>query len=574
MQQQDFEQSLSKFFDKAGVRVIKKGEGYEDKDGFPSYVLLDVKRSSYYAAETDVVDNMEMEDNITKLAADTSLSQNNSYALYSLAKSIYSMGKDFTLTQGDDLSLLKRKAALIISEENSTSMQEYLKNNGYSIQAVPSKNNFLVMFLDENNFNKLSGLYKTYKGIEEDDDIAPIFEPKDDAAPENINLNKSSGVFDAETPLVSPQEEDQLPLLNSKDLKPVNNNQEESKEDLEEDEMLDNIDLNDLLKPSEDENAPKDDTEADLLYGKFLNEQTEKIEVSNAAPVEKNINEIPEGIISEEDIKEIKEDADGTSKAKAKMDKKQAKEEKKAAQLAKKKAAKEAAANSGEKHSILDFPGRLFSNLIGLIFFLPVYLLKKITGRFLPPFIIYWLAAVVAVFGLYQTAFQTVSSFIPESCVINFQEKGNKAIQTMQSFNVEVPKGEKISPVAVTSINMVKNDAVMFYGLLHGIDALLNKGYLLHYLLGLAALLLIIPVFRKIGKTLTIFSVLSYFLLPLAVSYQSKIIEYAFTLSEASLTASLVTFSVYVYPIIVLLILLFISSAFVPDEHKRSEVLP
>ena len=30
MQQQEFEKSISKFFEKAGVRLIKKGEGYSN----------------------------------------------------------------------------------------------------------------------------------------------------------------------------------------------------------------------------------------------------------------------------------------------------------------------------------------------------------------------------------------------------------------------------------------------------------------------------------------------------------------------------------------------------------------
>ena len=54
MQQQEFEKSISKFFEKAGVRLIKKGEGYDDKITFPAYLLLDTKRKSYYFAETDI----------------------------------------------------------------------------------------------------------------------------------------------------------------------------------------------------------------------------------------------------------------------------------------------------------------------------------------------------------------------------------------------------------------------------------------------------------------------------------------------------------------------------------------
>ncbi len=576
MQQQEFEQSMSKFFDKAGVRIIKKEEGYEDNINFPSYILLDSKRGSYYAAETDVYDNITQEENAVKFAQDSLLSQNSATALYALSRTAVFMDKTFTLNTGDDLSGLKYKSALIISEENSLQVKQYLENQGYSIQTVPLKNVFLVIFIDEGDLEKLSLIYKKYtKNNGELDDIAPVFEPKDDTTPENIDLNKINNNinnnFDAETPIVSPQDDEALPLLNTQDLQSDTQNnisssqKDETKEEMEEDELLESIDLNDLITPKEDENAPKNDTESDLLYGKFLKEQTEKIEVSNTAPVEKSIDDIPEGIIDEEDIKEME---DSHSKSNQADDKKlaKAKEEKKAARLAKKEAEKE----FSKKGSFLDLPGKIFANIAGLFFFFPSYILNKITGRFLPPFIIYWIAAVVAVFGVYQVVF----SMIPQPYLNSFQTSANEAIQLMQSYGEGFKDGGKTSVLVDTSISMVKTSAVMFYGYLHGIDLALNKGLLLHYLLSFAAVLLIIPAFRNIGKLLTVFSIISYFIIPLAVYYQSKIIEYIFKLSEPSLTASSVTFLVYIYPVVLLFILLFLSSAFIPDKNKRREVLP
>ena len=37
----------------------------------------------------------------------------------------------------------------------------------------------------------------------------------------------------------------------------------------------------------QEDDTPKDEVEAELLYGKLLNEQTDKIEVSTSGPVEK-----------------------------------------------------------------------------------------------------------------------------------------------------------------------------------------------------------------------------------------------------------------------------------------------
>ena len=596
MQQQDFEQSMSKFFDKAGVRIIKKGEGYEDSENMPSYILLDTKRGAYYAAETDIQDNMAVTDNITTFAEDSSLTQNNAYAIYSLSKAACFMDSSFSLNTGDDISALKLKSALIISDENSSQMKTYLENNGYKFQSVPLKNQFLVIFLDESEKKQLVSIYNKYNTVSEsdtvvenntDDDITPVFEPKDDETPENIDLNNSNNNFDAETPIVVPQEdEDELPLITKDDLDtkeepaPDNNvpnseensSEENKKEEDEEEELLNNIDLNDLLKPKEAEEVPKDETEAELLYSKFLNEQTEKIEVSNSGPVEKSLDEIPEGLISEDDIKEMTSEDNKKDKKKIALDKKaekeKAKQEKKAAQLAKKK--EQQAKKEQQEFSWLDVPGKVVSNLIGIIFFLPAYILNKLIRRFLPPFVIYWLAAIVAVYGVYQTSF----SLIPQPFEQVFEESANHSINLMQTYKVELKEGEKISQIQQSSINMLQNSAIMYHGFIHGVDLAMNKGILLQYLLGFAAAILIIPAFRFIGKTLTIFAILSYFLLPVLTYSQSKMIEYAFMLSEINLTASTVTFLVYIYPVIMFFAVLVLSATLVPDTKKRSEVLP
>ena len=283
MQQQEFELSMSKFFDKAGVKIVKKGEGYDDISGYPSYILLDTKRKSYYAAESDVFDGDINDENIANFSLDASLDQNNARAIYSLSRAVNTLDSSFTLNNGTDISALNRKSALVISDENSTQVKEYLENNGYKFQSVPLKGQFLVIFIDESMQDKLASIYTSYTGstqetednnILTDDDIAPVFEPKENTQTQDIDLNVKNNDFDAETPLVTPKEE------------------ETTQEDIDEEELLDNIDLNDLIKPKETEDMPKDETEADLLYGKFLNEQTEKIEVSNNGPVEKSLDEM------------------------------------------------------------------------------------------------------------------------------------------------------------------------------------------------------------------------------------------------------------------------------------------
>ena len=584
MQQQEFEQSISKFFEKAGVRLIKKGEGYDDKITFPAYILLDTKRKAYYFTETDIqtIDS-DAAPYISQLAADANLSESNANALFRIGQDISKNNNQFSI-ESDDLSSLDCKSALIISEDNSAEIKEYLSSNSYKFQTVPLKGQFLVVFFDKGMEDNLINLYKKYAGsaeplLEEDDDIAPVFAPKEDSSIEDIDLSApKNNNFDAETPLVEPKTDNDINLNTSADkTETAANNTEETSADKEEDELLDSIDLSDLLKPAQEDDTPKDETEAELLYGKLLNEQADKIEVSNNGPVEKTLDEIPEGIISEEEIKDMassnsdKESAAPLDKKAAKL---KAKEEKRQAKLAKKRE-KEAEKYTYENRNRpwLDIPGNIAANIIGIIFFLPVYILNKLNKlvkSFFPPFVLYWFTAIIAIFGGYQFMF----SLLPQPLSDVFLNEANNAISMIQNYQAATAEGETVSETVQTAVTMLKSCAIAFYGSLKGVDVLMNNGYLLQYLLGFAAVMMIFPAFRFIGKTITIFSVLSYFLLPVVTFSQSMLIQQCFNITEITLTAAAVNFIVYVYPLLLLFAVLYISSALVPDKNTRKEVLP
>ena len=584
MQQQEFEQSISKFFEKAGVRLIKKGEGYDDEITFPAYILLDTKRKAYYFTETDVqtIDS-DAAPYISQLAADANLSESNANALFRIGQDISKNNNQFSI-ESDDLSSLDCKSALIISEDNSAEIKEYLSSNSYKFQTVPLKGQFLVVFFDKGMEDNLINLYKRYAGsaeplLEEDDDIAPVFAPKEDSSIEDIDLSApKNNNFDAETPLVEPKTDNDINLNTSADkTETAANNTEETSADKEEDELLDSIDLSDLLKPAQEDDTPKDETEAELLYGKLLNEQADKIEVSNNGPVEKTLDEIPEGIISEEEIKDMAS-SDSDKESAAPLDKKaaklKAKEEKRQAKLAKKRE-KEAEKYTYENRNRpwLDIPGNIAANIIGIIFFLPVYILNKLNKlvkSFFPPFVLYWFTAIIAIFGGYQFMF----SLLPQPLSDVFLNEANNAISMIQNYQAATAEGETVSETVQTAVTMLKSCAIAFYGSLKGVDVLMNNGYLLQYLLGFAAVMMIFPAFRFIGKTITIFSVLSYFLLPVVTFSQSMLIQQCFNMTEITLTASAVNFIVYVYPLILLFAVLYISSALVPDKNTRKEVLP
>lgn len=584
MQQQEFEQSISKFFEKAGVRLIKKGEGYDDEITFPAYILLDTKRKAYYFTETDVQTiYSDAAPYISQLAADANLSESNANALFRIGQDISKNNNQFSL-ESDDLSSLNCKSALIISEENSAEIKEYLSSNSYKFQTVPLKGQFLVVFFDKGMEDNLINLYKRYAGsaeplLEEDDDIAPVFAPKEDSSIEDIDLSApKNNNFDAETPLVEPKTDNDINLNTYTDkTETAANNTEETSADKEEDELLDSIDLSDLLKPAQEDDTPKDETEAELLYGKLLNEQADKIEVSNNGPVEKTLDEIPEGIISEEEIKDMAS-SDSDKESAAPLDKKaaklKAKEEKRQAKLAKKRE-KEAEKYTYENRNRpwLDIPGNIAANIIGIIFFLPVYILNKLNKlvkSFFPPFVLYWFTAIIAIFGGYQFMF----SLLPQPLSDVFLNEANNAISMIQNYQAATAEGETVSETVQTAVTMLKSCAIAFYGSLKGVDVLMNNGYLLQYLLGFAAVMMIFPAFRFIGKTITIFSVLSYFLLPVVTFSQSMLIQQCFNITEITLTAAAVNFIVYVYPLLLLFAVLYISSALVPDKNTRKEVLP
>lgn len=604
MQQQEFELSIAKFFEKAGVKVIKKGQEYDDNINSPAYILLDTKRKAYYLTETDVQEiSKDIETAVTKFADEVNMPAQAANAVFRIGRDISVNNNQFSINS-EDLSALDCKSALVISDENSQAVKDYLTNNSYKFQAVPLKGQFLVIFFDKGMEDNLINLYKKYadnenKQEDDDDDITPVFTPKEESSVEDIDLSapKNSN-FDAETPIVEPKEE-KTPenIQENKEEKPAGNqaddnkninqnkqdnqdnkNTESSPDDAAEDELLDSIDLSDLLKPAKEEDTPKDETEAELLYGKILNEQSGKIEVSNNGPVEKTLDEIPAGIISEEELKDMAEDTTEPAASNAPLDKKAAKlkekEEKRQAKLAKKRE-KEAEKYTYENRNKpwFDVPGKIAANIIGIIFFLPVYILNKLNAvinNFFPPFVLYWFTAIIAIFGGYQFLF----SLLPQPLSDVFLNKANDAISMMQNYKAEIPEGQNISDIASTSLAMMKSSAIAYYASLKGVDILMNNGYLLQYMLGFGAIMLIFPAFRFIGKTITIFSVLSYFLLPVVTYSQGFLIEKCMVLPEINLTAAAVQFIVYIYPLLLLFAVLYISSALVPDTNKRKEVLP
>ena len=162
MQQQEFELSIAKFFEKAGVKVIKKGQEYDDNINSPAYILLDTKRKAYYLTETDVQEiSKDIETAVTKFADEVNMPAQAANAVFRIGRDISVNNNQFSINS-EDLSALDCKSALVISDENSQAVKDYLTNNSYKFQAVPLKGQFLVIFFDKGMEDNLINLYKKY----------------------------------------------------------------------------------------------------------------------------------------------------------------------------------------------------------------------------------------------------------------------------------------------------------------------------------------------------------------------------------------------------------------------------
>ena len=112
MQQQEFEQSIAKFFEKAGVKVIKKGQEYDDNINAPAYILLDTKRKAYYLTETDVQEiSKDIETAVTKFAEDINMPVQAANAVFRIGRDISVNNNQFSINS-EDLSALDCKSAL------------------------------------------------------------------------------------------------------------------------------------------------------------------------------------------------------------------------------------------------------------------------------------------------------------------------------------------------------------------------------------------------------------------------------------------------------------------------------
>lgn len=561
MDKQLFENTLAEFLNKAGVTLLKNGTDYNSIENIvlPAYILVDSKRHSIYLAETnsDDIDVSEITEQISSFSEENSISSDTAKAVTALGRDYKNFPKDFKIDSlTEDLSNFTIKTSLVLTEELKNETVNFLKSKNINFQNADYKNKLSVFFFDLNNSQQIADIYNSLQspdtadvpaennlsqeqeaGEEISDDIEPVFQPKENNAESTENTNSINNIDINSIPANDNTGIEYIPEENKEDDDDELNPDDEA--------MLENLDIAALTAPAAQEDEPKDSVEEELLYGKILKEQSDIAAQNQTKSIE--------GTFNPENMQEIRNEP-------AKNVTFNSKEENN------KTAEKQPA--DRKKFAFFDIPNKIASNIIGILFFLPVYILNKLTGRFLPPFVIYWIGALPAIFGFYQLVlpfFPRPLGSILESTAKNTTNAVDKFISGIQSASDNVTSSASF---------LMEQDKMILLSQKDVIDMMSSGGWLLHYMLGFAAVLMIIPVFRTFGKTLTIFSMLTYFLIPSVVKIQSIIINYALHLENMTKTAAILNFSAGVFPYIALIIIFYISAQLIPDSNKRKEVLP
>lgn len=592
----EFENLVSKFLEKAKVVFLKKGVDYDDNINYPTYIILDEKRNTFYLTESAT----NYENFVTNESENLSSNSNINISLSSSFLQLGKVNKNYTntiaLNNGIDLSSFTRKSAILILKQDLNTLEDFLNKNSIAHQAA-SLEDITVLFLNESSNDKLVKIYNDNF----DDDIQPIYTPKDDVSVEE-NLEKFNAENQGKTAPIEGEnivsqndtetkdfisdnlttntdinEETKQSFLNDLDLNDDITNDDTTKEttskndtsspidndDLDDEElaMLNNLDLDDLLKPmnSIDENEDNHDA----VFGHVANED-ESLKQNNishenfSSPIDNSIH-----------------DNKDNSKISDKERKKQLKEEKLELKKAKKERDKLKQESIEEKFKKLDIVNNFFAQLSGIIFFLPLFIFNKIFKKILPPFIIYWAVSIITVFLGYLGVFNKILSCIPkpfgslkETLINNINE--TISFTTMKKIEGLSSSKDTDLSAAIEIINesllVLKNQTFVF-------DYIQNN-FLLFYLIATASILMIFPAFRTLGKTLTVFSIIYYFAIPIIYYIQYIFINNIIQDINIQQIAMVSLVSAYIIPTVFSILVFIISYLLVPNSINRKGILP
>ena len=151
-----FESIIQRYFEKVYVSMLRKGIDYEDLDTLANYILIDKKRESYYLAESDLNDSstnseiVELSKRVSEKVTDDKLANTIARLIFTYAN----FSLEFT---SDNIIFadLSKKASFIISDENMDAIKSVLDNLSIQYTPVIVKAGYIILFIDDNNFNSL-----------------------------------------------------------------------------------------------------------------------------------------------------------------------------------------------------------------------------------------------------------------------------------------------------------------------------------------------------------------------------------------------------------------------------------
>ena len=235
-----FESIIQRYFEKVYVSMLRKSIDYEDVNTLPNYILIDKKRESYYLAESDLNDSstqseiVELSKRVSKKVTDDKLANTIARLIYAYANFSLESASDNIVF--DDLS---KKASFIISDENMEAIKSVLDNLAIQYTPVFVKAGYIILFIDDNNFNSLIEFFLDDKLIE------PSTKQENEDLDNNTDDENINEDFDD-----SSENEDNLDLdnldLNNNDLDDDNDDDNDKNDGSLNTSDLDSLDLNSL----------------------------------------------------------------------------------------------------------------------------------------------------------------------------------------------------------------------------------------------------------------------------------------------------------------------------------------
>lgn len=556
MDKKKFQLKMKNFFEKAGVTLLQKGENYVGGEETSSYILLDAKRKSFYLTETDAFDKDDTELNgiAEYFIANYDIPEIPAKTILRLGRAGVFFDDDFTV-DGVDFTPMIRKSAFVVSEANAEGVTEFLKKRSVNFQAVPFKGEFLVMFLDRSNSKKIATLYrkitdeflKTSSGIPEpvDKEVLRL----EDEIDRTIRENKILFDIDGSDDLV----------FNHKYLQRTATGEDASAGLSDEISVSLNSHSKSLEDSSQKSTQPLSANEKNAMNliargykvpdNLPMNDEDKILTNNNLTPYfdeEKTLATKPAGKLNES-ILSRKEEKPGDAPLKD------------------------------------EFFYKIFANILAIIFFFPIYAINKITFKKVFPFVIYWIGAIIVFFGFYQMILSPIGNLFYDTVL-----EGAKTTANYASGLLSVTKDA--ASVEEAAGNVMNTALVYFTGEIAIWDWARN-GLILKYLLTIGVFLMIFPSSRKLGALLSVFFILFYMLLPLAIFIQTEIIkgsvDGSLGIVKLAVTSgkngyifgavsSCVAFAVYIIPLIFITVL-YVASGFISPykkENNNYEVLP